>query len=138
MKNSPRMVCVLCVAFVYYSSSSTVPAYRTTVRHGRRRTERGLSTISQRCGTVRALKRHAMLRLSSGASGVGIEASCVEISRETSFVQIRTRTEVSPRSRNVAAPFERGNVVLCEGDPPVQAALESQQCAWRYSEKHFL
>ena len=46
-------------------------------------------------------------------------------------VSIGTRTEVSPRSRNVAASFERGNVVLFYGYPPVQAVLESKQRAWR-------
>ena len=45
-------------------------------------------------------------------------------------VEIRTRTEVSPRSRKVAAPFERGNVVLCFGYPPEQTWLESKELAW--------
>ena len=75
----------LCVAFVHSSSTEQVDR---TVRHGRFNThaDGGLSAISQRCGTVRAWERRDILRLSSGASGVGIEAACVEIKRETSFV----------------------------------------------------
>ena len=79
----------LCVAFVYSSiivqtGLSTVHAeavllYRT-VPHGRLNThaDAGLSTISQRYGTVRAWERRAILKLSSGASGFAIEAACVE------------------------------------------------------------
>ena len=72
-----------CVAFVYtvvvqtslqYNNNQPVP------QHGRINThaDGGLSTISQRCGTVRAWEHRAISRLSSGASGVGIEAACVE------------------------------------------------------------
>ena len=82
------MVCVLCVAFVY--SSSTEQVY-SAVGHGRLNThaDGGFATTSQRCGTVRAWERRAscyFIRLSSISSGVGIEAACVEIKRGISRV----------------------------------------------------
>lgn len=38
----------------------------------------GLSTMPQRCGTVRARESRFIVKLSSGANGAGIGAACVE------------------------------------------------------------
>ena len=65
--------------------------HRTVVPHVRFDThaDGGLSTISQRCGSVRAWERRSILWLSSVANSVGIEAACVKLSlikRETEYV----------------------------------------------------
>ena len=71
--------------------STVVVMYRTVVPHGRFDThvDGSISTISQRCGSVRACERRSIIWLSSVASSVGIEAACVKLSlikRETEYV----------------------------------------------------